>query len=194
MKHRFSKFGAMGVGLAIALAATTARAEDEFNRPGPFVGLGMNYAVPGFQGATGRADFGDSLGFNARGGYRLNEFFAAEGIYEYVDDFGAGDRFANADIQTNTFTLNGKLILPLQRFQPYLEGGVGFLNANGDVRIEGRRASNSGTSFAGRVGGGIDFFATEKISLYADTSYTMPVDEVRDLYTFNLGWGARYNF
>ena len=49
------------------------------------------------------ADFGDTLGFNVRGGYRLNEDWAFEGLYEYGDDFGAHQVAPGADIQTNTF-------------------------------------------------------------------------------------------
>lgn len=188
--------GVMGMlaGLALALSASSALAEDEFNRPGAYVGLGANYAVSGFQGVAREADFGNSWGFNVRGGYRFTEFCAAEGLYEYLDDFGAGGKFASASVQTNTFTVNGKLLLPLGRFQPYLSGGVGFLNANGELKVAGVRASDSGTNFAGRVGGGIDVFATENISVYVDAGYVMPVDTVEDLYHFNLGWGARYNF
>jgi len=180
-------------GLCLGLSAGLASAEDEFNRPGPYVGLGGSYLVEGFQDRTGRGDFGNSLGFNARGGYRFNDFFAAEGIYEYGDDFGSG-RLANSDIQTNAFTVNGKLLLPLERFQPYLEGGVGFLNANADGPVANSAFDASGTSFAGRFGSGVDVWATENVSLFLDASYTIPVDEVSDLYYFSFGWGARYNF
>ena len=33
--------------------------------------------VPGFQDGARSADFGDTLGFNVRGGYRLNEYWAS---------------------------------------------------------------------------------------------------------------------
>lgn len=182
----------------VALCATTAQAADEFNRPGAFVGAGMNYGIPSFQGAAG-ADFGNSLGFNVRGGYRFNEFIAVEGIYEYMDDFGTGRQTVagtsvTADAKTNAFSINGKLILPLSRFQPYLTGGVGFLNSDAELKIAGQHFNGSGTSFAGRFGAGLDVFATEHISLYAETAYTMGTDNLSDLYYFNVGWGAKYNF
>ena len=181
-------------GLGLALTCASAHAEDEFNRPGPYVGLGGSYMVSGFQDQTAAGDFGNTLGFNARGGYRFNDYLAAEGIYEYGDDFGAHRIFPGAGIQTNAFTVNGKLLLPLGRFQPYLSGGVGFLNANADRAISRTSLDADGTSFAGRFGGGVDLWATEHVSLYLDAAYTIPVDEVSDLYHFSFGWGGKYSF
>jgi opacity protein-like surface antigen len=163
----------------VVVAASRAGAEDAFNRPGPYVGLGAN----------------------VRGGYRFNDFLAAEGLYEYQDEFGASrgalSRLGvgkSVDVQINQFTVNGKLLLPLGRFQPYLEGGVGFANANGRLHVGSRSAGTSGTNFCGRIGGGIDFWVTKNISLYGDPSYTMCVDSLSDLYYFNFGIGGRYNF
>jgi opacity protein-like surface antigen len=186
------------MALGLALLGSSPAAADPFNRPGAFVGLGMNYGVPGFQD-TGGVSFGDSLGFNVRGGYRFNEFVAVEGIYEYMDDFGTGrQRVAGStvteDTKTNAFSINGKLLLPLGRFQPYLSGGIGFLNADAELKLDGRHFNGSGTSFAGRFAGGVDVWATDHISLYAESAYTMGTDTLSDLYYFNVGWGARYNF
>ena len=100
--------GAVALGIAVAGAAhaqTTSytRSEsttyvdqsdwDVYNRPGPYVGVGGSYTVPGFQGGARSADFGDTLGFNVRGGYRVNEYWAFEGLYEY-GDFNAHDVLA----------------------------------------------------------------------------------------------------
>lgn len=192
MRSTFGRFAAL-TGLLAGLWATPARAADEFNRPGPYVGLGGSYLVEGFQNESANGDFGNSLGFNARGGYRINDFFAAEAIYEYADDFGS-HRFGNSDIQTNAFTVNGKLLLPLGRFQPYLMGGVGVLNADADGSVRATRFEADGTGFAGRFGSGVDLWATEHVSIFLDASYTIPIGEVSDLNMFSFGWGGRYNF
>lgn len=197
---------ALGVcGLVVALACGSVRAEeDEFNRKGAFAGLGASFEVPAFQGIlTGRG--GDSWGFNVRGGYRFNEYVAAEGIYEYADKFGGSvtspltGRKRSADVQTNLGAAGWKLILPLNRFQPYLWGGIGMLNANGNAKIQRLdgatvRASDSNTGFMGRVAGGLDVFLTREISVYTDASYVMPATGPTDLYYFSLGFGGRYNF
>ena len=80
---------ALAVLMLVTGTSRTARADDEFNRRGAFVGGGASYGFEGFQGATGRADFGDSWGYNLHGGYRFNEILAAEVVHEYFDDFGA---------------------------------------------------------------------------------------------------------
>lgn len=167
---------------------------DVYNRPGPYVGAGGSYMISGFQDGAGRADFGDTMGFNVRAGYRLNEYWAFEGLYEYGDDFDARRIVNGAQIQTNTFMGGAKLLVPLGRFQPYLSGSVGFVNANADRALRRTSWDVDGTNFAGRFGGGIDFYATEHVAIFLDTAYTMPINEVSDLYHFSFGWGAKYVF
>jgi len=186
--------------LGLALATVPARAQydasnDGFNDPGPYVGLGASWLHQGFQDNTATGDFGNSWGANARFGYRLTEIFGVEGIYEYADDFGAHQVAPKgARIRTNSFSVNGKLIVPAGRFNPYLLGGVGFLNADADPSIADRNWDADGTNFMGRFGGGMDLWATENVALYVDASYTIPVGGVSDLYHFSLGWGAKYAF
>lgn len=183
--------GALALGL---VAASSARAEDEFNRPGAYAGVGGSYMVSGFQDGAAAGDFGDTLGFNVRGGYRVNDFWAFEGIYEYGDDFGARQVHPGERIRTNAFTGNAKLLLPLGRFQPYLMAGAGFLNANADGGLKRTGWDVDGTNFAGRFGGGLDLYATEHVALYLDAAYTMPINEVSDVYHFSFGWGGKYVF
>jgi opacity protein-like surface antigen len=194
--------------VTVLSTAAVARAEDDFNRAGFSVGLGASGLISGFQHALGRADFGNTAGFNVHGGYRLNEFLGFDAVYEYGNSFGAsrsrtvGNRVitGDADIQTNVFTVGPKLILPLGRFQPYLDGGIGFLNATGDVEVQDvttgrtKSAGNSGTGFAGRFGGGVDVFLTPQWSLYLDNAYTIPTSGPANVYYYSFGLGGRYNF
>ena len=122
----------------IAVIAGTACAGDEFNRPGPYVGIGPSGGLTNFGGDL--SGFGNSYGFNARGGYRFNDYMAIEGLYEYMDDFGNSETSRNrrvkasASIQTSNFTMAVKLIFPtlgISQLQPFVSGGIGFLNANG---------------------------------------------------------------
>jgi len=186
MRYRITG-GILALGF-IALTTTSARAqENDFNRPGAYVGLGGTYAVSAFQGPA-KDLFGDSLGFQARGGYRLNEIFAVEALYEYVDDFGV--KGGRGGIWTNNFTVGGKLILPLDRFQPYLSGGIGFLNAEPNTNGDGQWA------FAGRFSGGTDLAITEHVALFLDAGYVIPAggSAIGDIQYFSFGWGAKYLF
>ena len=87
--------------------------------------------------------FGDSAGFTLRGGYRFNDYLAAEGLYEYMNEFGSGKQllngaYAKSAFLTNNFSLMGKVILPtlgMTKLQPYVSAGVGFLNVNGSARF-----------------------------------------------------------
>lgn len=176
--------------LVIALAATSvARADDDdFNRPGAYAGLGGVYAVSAFQGRL-KGLAGNSMGFQARGGYRFNEFIALDGLYEYVDDFGA--KRGSGGIWTNHASVNGKLILPLDRFQPYLSGGIGFLNANATGgNVDGL------FTFAGRFSAGTDLAITEHVALFLDAAYLVPAGggAISDLQYFSFGWGGKYLF
>ncbi len=184
---RMLKGFSLACGLVLAMTAGTAHAEDDFNRPGAFAGLGGTYSVSTFQGPL-KDVFGNSLGFQARGGYRFDEIFAVEGIYEYNDNFGV--KGASGSFWTNNLTVNGKLILPLERFQPYLSGGVGFLNAEPHGSGDGQWA------FAGRFSGGTDVAFTENVALFLDAAYVIPAggSTIGELQYFSFGWGAKYLF
>jgi hypothetical protein len=166
----------------------------DFARAGAFVGLGFNWQVPGFQDPYRDQDYGNSWGFNARGGYRFYDWLAAEAIVEYADDFGPRAPNATADnLSFVSTTVNGKFILPLQRFQPYLEAGFGLLYAN-DGQGFRDAVEDRDFGFAGRLGAGIDFYVTRHVSLFVDNSWTMATENTEDLYFYSLGGGARYNF
>ena len=192
--------------LAVLIAGGSARAEDEFNRPGFSVGLGASGLISGFQGVLGRLDYGNTAGFNVHGGYRFNDFLALDGVYEYGNSFGrSSSRFnetitGNSSINTNAVTIGPKLILPLGRFQPYLDGGIGFVEASGNVRVTNnitgvsRTGGANGAGFAGRFGGGIDLFLTENWSLYGDNAYTITASGPTNVYYYSFGVGGRYSF
>lgn len=196
------RFVALVGTLAVLVSSQGVRAEDEYNRPGPFAGLGASYEVPAFQGVlTGRGV--DTWGFNARGGYRFNDFLAAEGIYEYgrfsASAAHASGARAKVDVQTNLVMGGGKLIVPLERFQPYLWGGFGLLAGSADVTVTGASSSASqpsanGGGFAGRIAAGMDFHLTREIALFGEASYVMPATGPTNLYYVSAGFGGRYVF
>jgi opacity protein-like surface antigen len=181
---------------------TTRPTKADYTRPGPYLGLGASGGLEKFNGGEGSA-FGDSVGFTFRGGYRLTRNFAVEGLYEYMDDFGfstttfRGTRIHD-DIHTHNFSLMGKAILPLgdtDQIQPYLSGGVGFVNANNTGEIRGEEvAGNSATEFAGRVGAGIDLMVTPELAVTVDGGYVLPTGNLSDLNYISYGMGLRYAF
>jgi len=175
------------------------RADTDYTRPGPYLGVGVAGGLEDFGG--GRSAFGDSAGLTVRGGYRLAPYFAVEGLYEYMDDFGLtattlGGTKVHEDIRTHNFSLMGKAIFPLGFVQPYLSGGVGLLNADSTVKIRGQELHHGGsaTEFAGRVGAGLDLFATPQLALTLDSGYVLPTGGLEDFNYISFGMGVRYTF
>lgn len=193
---------AVVAGMA-AVEARTALAQDDvaptedendFARPGAFAGVGFNWQEQGFQGPFRQEDYGNSWGFDARGGYRFADWFATEAIFEYANKFGPNAPNTVAkDLELITTTVDAKFILPLDRFQPYLEAGVGFLYANDGGGFR-NAIENRDIGFAGRIGAGVDLYLTRHVSLFVDNSWTMATQNTEDLYFYSLGGGGRYNF
>jgi opacity protein-like surface antigen len=189
---------------ALACTVTVSHAQADLNRLGPYVGLGASAGLSDF--TDGARHFGDSAGFNALAGYRWHEYFALEGLYEYMDDFGRRQRLSpvttvHTDMRTHNFSLMGKAILPLfGAVQPYIKGGVGFLNTDVDQHLRGhlgervKLRGGSGTEAAGRIDGGIDLVATPHLALEFDAGYVMPTGDSFPLNYISLSLGAQYRF
>lgn len=137
----------------------------------------------------------DSLGGDFRAGYRFNTWSAAEVNFQYYDNYdlklgGAAADFA--DIRMFNFFVNGKFF-PLEGpLQPYLSAGIGgvYAEVDTDARTISRRipissaetvvgtahvnkGSDSRPVFAGRIGGGLDYYLTRSLLVNLDISYTM---------------------
>jgi hypothetical protein len=192
------------IAALLVISAKPVLAADVFNRPGPYLGLGIAGGLSEFSGAARGAE--DSIGFNFRGGYRFNDYYAIEGLYEYMDEFAKkvkgplGNKF-KADIGTNNFSIMGKVILPtlgLSQLQPFLAGGIGFLEASGTGKLKIGNAKFHGgggeTEFAGRVDGGADYFFTPEISTFFDLGYVIPTEKFDNLHYLSISAGVKYNF
>ena len=131
---------------------------------------------------------------------------AVEGVYEYMDEFGKTVRFplsakTMTHLNTNGFWLMDKLLLPIpgmSQLQPYLSGGIGFLNVDRtstftSPELRGR-SETSDLGFAGRVDGGVDFFVTPILSTFVDAGYVTPTDAVEQLNYISVSAGLKYNF
>ncbi|MGE0681359.1 MAG: outer membrane beta-barrel protein [Candidatus Binatia bacterium] len=190
--------------LLFLISSPASWAEDAFNRPGAYVGLGMAGGLSDFDGAA--RGFGDSPGFSFRGGYRFNDYSATEAVYEYMNDFGKerkgvlGDP-AGEHLTTNNFSFMGKLLFPtlgITNLQPYASGGLGFLNVDGMDRVHGLDGAihhtGSETEFAGRVDGGVDYFFTPQIATFLDVGYVMPTEQLDHLHYLSMGLGIKNNF
>lgn len=185
--------------LAAPLLGASPAAVQDYVREGWYVGARGVYAIEDFDVD---ASVDDDFGFNLFGGYRMFRGLASDFEFEYVDALSArGDPAGpNFDIRTFDFAWNFR-VYPLawafepssvfQRVQPYLSAGpsiqwVQLQRLPGVDRDEG--------NFAGRLGGGIDFYLTQSVALSGSAIYTIGTGDVSDYRYLSVGWGLTYRF
>jgi len=186
-----------------AAASAPVAEESEYVRRGWYAGLGLVYAPAAFKlkdaermlpPGGNSLDGGNAFGLDVRAGYRLCPRFALEGNYQFVPGFeverGGAGRLV--DLSVHSLSMNGKLFLLTDTFQPYLMGGVGVLAANADTTLPG--FSGDGTGFAGRVGAGADVYIRPDVVVDLEFSVVLPTGPVADVRYLPLVFGAQYRF
>lgn len=158
------------IAVLLVCASSPALAQDDFARPGCYLGLGGANAFEG----SGDLDQG-APGLQVRAGCRATEWAGFELHYEGIDDLG--DRWA--------LSVDGKLYPLHGRIQPFASLGFGY------ARLDDRNVS---WDFAVRPGGGIDFYVTRNIAINLNTSYVRPIDDGPAGDYISLGWGFLYRF
>ncbi len=173
----------------------SVQAEDDYDRPGFYLGAGLGLGFEQFDG-TGGLDIDTGIGFDAWAGYRYGPHLAAELQLEYIDrlDFSAdlGPPFGVVDFEGNflTFTGNLKAYLLTGSVQPFAVVGIGVLRAE----LEALGISIVDTDFAARFGGGVDFYDSPNLSLGATASYVLTTGENDGLDYVSLVLGFQYRF
>jgi opacity protein-like surface antigen len=214
------------LALVFLLPAAALAGDDDngFGRRGWYLGVGGSYGHNFFeddiQDAAAREgvniELSDTGGVNARAGYRLASWFALEAMYEWMDNFktevdsielGGEDLpvgITLADYATHTVTVNAKFLIPVWRLHPYLLLGIGGqyydLEAPQLVQDSDFDFSESGWSFAGRPGLGLDAYITKNILINVEvsgvlaTSNPSTIPDIGDLFYMTVGAGLQYRF
>ncbi len=107
------------------------------------------------------ASASDSAGLAIKVGKRINKWFAAEFMYEWIDGFEVDGplNIKLFDIVGHGFTVNGKAYYPIKNWHPYFLAGIGLYYTDIQDRTgAGLFASDAETAFAGRVGIGADLY------------------------------------
>lgn len=206
--------------LVVAIATVAPRVEaGEWTDPGAYMIIAGLNSFEHFQD-TGR-DFGNSWGFAARGGYRINDFFAVEGVLEFdsgyeVDVDIPAQPPAVPDPGTISLTVDGgnggvnlKTYAPwFGRLQPYALLGI----AGQWARLRTTyptgwvcnpifwyctgtytKLGNSG-AFLAKFGGGAEFWIGDGFAVVVDAAYQLPTGDLRDLKNTTLTWGGVFRF
>jgi len=186
----------------------------DFTETGGYVVIGGINAFEDFE-STEDADIDDTMGFQFRGGYRFNDYFAAEGEFDWLDGFDL--KFDIPDegrekltVDSFLITANAKAYLPLGRFQPYALLGAGVMWANirtsypvGTIcrpgywgwwcsNVYGR--VDDGVAFAMKFGAGADIHLGKQWAITIDAAYVNPFTTLEELKYVSLGWGLRYRY
>jgi opacity protein-like surface antigen len=163
----------------LALAAQSASAQD-YARPGAYASLNGVTSIETIDG-DGRTDVG--TGVSGRLGYRFSPQLAVEGQVDWSGDFVDGP----FDLTSTTVTANAKFYLAHQQVQPYLLAGIGAQIGDDDF-------GPSESAFAARVGGGLDFYLSERFGLLGEVAYVIPTGDLDGFDYVSIGWGAFYRF
>lgn len=160
----------------------------------------------GVEGITVNTDASASLG--VRGGYRFLPRLAGEVQLEWLSqassnvtgntEFPGGMTFDGSEVYKFdgwSATANVKGYALTGQVQPYLMVGLGVLSIDARDRL-GVGLPENETGLAGRIGGGIDYYFTEKIYAGFEISYMQPILNT-DLRPFtyvvgSLGVGYRF--
>ncbi len=179
----------------MVLFALSINAEAEPKETGFYIGGGASYAWENFdfdeiEDSGLNVDIDDAWGLNVFAGYRFLRHIALEGNYNWYDDFDgkiSGEIFPLAfdfdfQIQIWTLMLDLKAMYPVynDRLVPYLRVGGGYMEAESDAGPENEEESD----FAWNLGGGVDYFVTDRISLGLDGKYVWGTGDLDELEYF----------
>ena len=169
-----------------------------------YVGAGGSYAIEDFDGG----DFDNSWGVNAKVGYHLHPLVDIEFDFDYLNEFEDSEEFeflgmdieGEADLNIMTYMIALKGYFPISteklKMSVIVGGGIMYADLDLKVRVNGSSMSDSydETELCGKIGLGLDFFATQDISFGIEGNYTAGFNDLEDIRYFNFTLGVAYHF
>lgn len=184
------------------LVALPYKVEAQAKPQGFFLGAGASYAWENFDDdeltdlerepgiSNVDVEFDDAWGFNVFAGYKFMKYLALEANYNYYDDFEVdldarvfgNSVSADADIEIWTVTADLLLMYPVfdDRLVPYLRFGGGYM----DAEIDAGGDDDDENDLVMNLGGGIDYFLNEIVSLGLDGKYVWGRGDLDELEYF----------
>lgn len=169
-----------------------------------YVGAGGSYAIEDFDGG----DFDNSWGVNVKFGYNLHPLVDIEFDFDYLNEFEDRDEFellgidfeGKADLNIMTYMIALKGYFPIStekvKLSVVVGGGIMYAEIDSTVRVNGSSISDSydEIELCGKVGLGLDFFATPDISFGIEGNYTLGFNDLEEIRYFNFTLGVAYHF
>lgn len=169
----------------VAAASSRSMAQDdlELGRSGPYVGIGGTYALQEFSGNKPSPDA--AWGYNLKGGYRFNRWFALELDWTHLPAFHA----STGDTECWAADVSGKF-LPFDGIvQPFAAGGMGWHSASDD-----RFPKDSETGLGFRFAGGVDVYVARNFAITAEAAYLLGNGGGSSYSSLPLTLGVMYRF
>jgi opacity protein-like surface antigen len=200
----------------LALFAGPASASDsggeapDYARAGWYGGIGAIFAIsdisltttdlgvesPPFPPDTD-PEFGNSGGVDVRFGYRAFRRWAFEFDYQWQAGFDSSSSAIPFDLEIDThlLSLNTKLFVLTERWQPYALLGASLLIFNTEIVDDMfRKPWDIDYGFAARFGAGVDYYINEHWVLTLEGTYVLAVGGLDGANMGTLGLGAQYRF
>lgn len=183
----WTRFAATVSAAVLAGWATCATAaDDEYGRSGPYLGVGGIYAFENFSGIATATTPDGSWGYDLKGGYRFNEYFALELKWEQFVEFD--DPAGGTDIWMIGF--GGKFYPFHGIVQPFAGAALGWSSVD-DSRAASRTESD-GIGF--RFDLGLDIYITRNWAFQTAVGYFLPTGGRTDYDAIPLTFGVLYRF
>ena len=168
-------------------------------------------------------DFDDGWGINANIGYHVCDNFSIAFVYSYLSGFDWDESVSatatidgsvvsagasvDGDLDLMTFMVEGKYALS-GNVCPYVVLGVGAMYADLDVDVSAHvgteslsvSGSEDDTQACGKVGLGVDWWATPEVTVGLEGSYVFGFSDhdfdgvEMGIRYFNIGLGVAYHF
>ena len=196
----FKPFTFFLVYLVSCYGIVAAYAQDECTY---YVGFSTNYVIENidddqtkdkFIGRV-KTDFDNTWGINFKGGFILNEYFTAEGRFQYISksDSELCDCY-DSEIDAMNVSLNPKVTFPLfDYFIPYGFIGFGIMNAYEKISgVQNNKESDWGIS--SQLGFGADLPVLPNIALNGEIFHVFGFGNVDHISYSLISVGAAYRF
>ncbi len=215
MKRLFS------LTLLVLLSAfsISSYASDQFGK-GVYIGIGGTYAVENFGddafqsgGAALELKIDDTWGANLKVGYHFSELFAIEFDFDWLSEFEADEKVfiigtpgtpvnVDGDLEVRTYMLVAKfspdLDLGSKKVRPFGVVGLGVMDAEAFVKatVVGITVPDSASDAdpCVKLGLGLDYFATQNISIGLELNHLWGWGHLDQIRYFNITLGVAYHF
>jgi opacity protein-like surface antigen len=202
----------------IALLCLSAQAwGQEVDEKRAYVGIGASYAVENFDLRTGPASYDNTWGLNVRAGYEVKKWLSVEFDFDYLSEFTIqqtrnspvpgsdppteGPTVSGGDLTLTTHMVIARIFPPFdsKTMKPYLSAGAGLMrwdwkSKSSALGVTIGKGTGSDSDLCTSLGLGVDFVATENITVGVEGSHVWGLDDLDDLKYFKLGLGAAYHF